>query len=355
MYPRFKKLLLAIIIVIPISSFCLAIGQAQTLRLGLNPGSRVSISAGQSLQGTQFQSGYPSVIIFYRMIPCDACNSYFEVAETWRQRYPNLQTIIVSPRSDINLLNELITANGIVVPIFPDVDETWMKSLDVNIQSVFFLVDDSGVVRAKMIGIDPGRWVGFDTILQWANDGDWERVDEESLRPLIVGREPKPLSGANLSQDQPTVVYHYDARCYICNRLQEDGLAFELNTLALNNPNVQFIIFEPKYPQTPRDTYLNFATTFGSGAVPDSVVDWESDEPLQLTGFTLVQNLPNVRVIGYESGSSSDPGMVWGQIGLPGLMLFDRNGNFAGPAPYWNGPFNVGSFRNTVEAFLETQ
>ena len=50
MYPRFKKLLLAIIIVIPISSF-FAIGQAQTLRLGLNSGSRVSISAGQSLQG----------------------------------------------------------------------------------------------------------------------------------------------------------------------------------------------------------------------------------------------------------------------------------------------------------------
>ena len=81
------------------------------------------------------------------------------------------------------------------------------------------------------------------------------------------------LMDANLStRSADRVVYHYDARCYICNRLQEDGLAFELNTLALNNPNVQFINFEPKYPQTPRDTYLNFATTFGSE--PSQIQSW---------------------------------------------------------------------------------
>lgn len=351
---RLTMSILAILIVV--SNNQTGTAQPVVFRMGVEPGTQVNIPQDEPpVFGPELQPGQPTVVLFYRFTPCDLCEIVHEIAQSWQTRYPNVQVAVVSRSSVPAELREFALSQGTRFTLFADTHDSWMETFDNTIRPVAYLLDRSGVVQAKLIGSDWDRFVAFDALVDHAQQNRWDIVRSLAGRSLELGQAPPPMAGLSVSSSRPTVVYHHNPLCDICQEMHEQGLVTFLNGIARKYPSANFVVFEPILSERITIRLGPFVDTFGLQALPeflrnDIAADLRTPLPPTLPRGGWEANIEFVR---YDAGTPNDPGWQWGQAAYPALMLFSSRGTYEGPAPFWQGPFTVSSLIMTMDAFLQ--
>lgn len=325
-------------------------------RMGVAPGVRVEIPQVKSVQGHFITAGRPSVVAFAMVAGGESQEAFCRVAEAWQRRHPKLQVVVVDTRSRDAEIAEFVGSRQVTVPVVSDTNDIWEDAFDTNRVPIVYLVDSDGVIREKVSGFDPSRYVHFDRVLSWAEQGEWGKVEAQRSRPLKVGEAPAPLSGVSITQGHPTIVLQTDPLCIHCESLVQEGIQDAINALGRKYPVARFIILERAYsPHQIIQALREFAAIHGMAAVPRSTAALLDDGPVewpQPQGFPRDGWVSNVHFVRYEPGGDGDPEKVWGQPLTPMLFLFGADGLLrSSPGPE-SGALTVGAIEETVEFFL---
>jgi thiol-disulfide isomerase/thioredoxin len=332
--------------------------QSRPWLFGLVPGEDVMLPQVSTMQGEQVKRGVPT-LVFFTLLGTHA-NSAFEdirMAKRWQERHPEVQILLVDGRTQSVALAAWIDAQGIDVAVVADEDGLFQEAFGVNLHPILFILDQSGMIRDKVLGRSLTRFIEIDAVLAWAATGAWERVDEQRLRPLRIGERPAhSLAGVELNADAPTVIYQTSPTCPPCQEIQQTGFQEAINTLAQTYPDVRLILLQSDTPlEVMGGIAERYAEIYGREALPASLYLYleRGQEPDVIFEYLPEEGwAPNVHLVNYQEGTASDPVRWWGQTLTPNLMFFEAGGVYQGPAPIWEGPYSLDGLLEAIETFL---
>jgi len=328
------------------------------IKLGLVPGDQVAFPTLRTIQGKELKLNAPTVVLFTWF---NTSRGYHDmvIAEAWQRRYPNLQIVAAGTQSPEEV-SSLVRRHGWQVPVVADPERQLVAAFELTMGGIVYLLDDAGIVRDKLVGRSYQRWLEFDAVLAWAASGEWERVRAQSMSPLLVGERPSfPLEALNnLLGERPLVVYHHLPGCEPCEHLHAEGLQEVLGRFAENHPEVHFIILQDVSSLNDlRPMIEAFVELYGEDSLPPNllqVAQTDLSEDVGNIGASLYPDdlPPNVRLVNYFDGDTNDPARWWGRPFAPGIMVFDTEGRFVGPEPFWLGPYRLVIFKEDLEELL---
>lgn len=324
-----------------------AVAQGLPFRFGeyVVPGTRVEIPEAVSVQGDEIKVDEPTVVIFTMVEDCFYCSGVLPVAQTWHDRYTSLQVILVDTRNPHSTVREW--ADDTTVPLIHD-ENAFEDAFDTNRTPIIYLVDREGIVQDKVVGLQFHRILAFDEQLARANRDDWDAVADNSGRAVQKGLQSVPLEGMAFGSSGQVVVYISNPYCISCLSVPDGEFQQLFSDFASSHPDTDFYFYEPKLNSElgftltfPADTFDRYADAYGLEALPPLIQRFIStgiappDDPI----VTLpdVGWPENVKLVRFESGSRADPATTWGYPFYPALLVFDQDGVFLGPTPYWSG------------------
>lgn len=335
-----------------------ATGQPYKVGLAIGPGTVVELPQSQTTAGQTVKRGVPTLVFFAKMLECSICEPLGDIAITWLEKYPNVQVIAVSFSS----VKDAVVAWGeqYGVPIVFDSDMAFMKAFDTNL--VFaYLLDEQGVVHDKVRPVYFQQWIALDRQLERANRGDWQAVDENAVALPPVGSVARGTPGVPLQTGAPALVLVGDGYCSYCRELLSEGLQKDLNDLAAAVPDLRIYLLEPSkesiasgFNGTPKHAYgarevlEEFVGLFGERAAGEEVMTYLRTGELTYALPTPVwpdTGWPqNTTVIRYAVDGPDDPVRAWGYVekSMPGMLVFDGEGRFLGPALGFTGNSSKG-------------
>jgi hypothetical protein len=367
-----RLLLLAAMVLVP---WAWAQGPAALpWRLGPGPATTVELPVVETVRGSVTQRGVPTLVYFTRLDGRSG-TSYEAVARatTWQQRHPDVQIVLVhlaaqleDPYANAEEARAWLLREGVEVKVVLDaeVGSVFRETFDTNRVPNLYLLDEHGTIQDKAAGASLERYLMLDKVLAWAAAGEWEQVAAQRSAWLSVGEVPaRSLADVPLGQGRPTVVYHHSSGCPLCQTFVEAGLHPRLNAVAGAHPNARIVILEPELPSFEAwvEQVERYAERYGRAALPDPVLlalerGRFPDEAYAASASLLGQPwASNVTAIAYHDGGENDPRRWWGQPLTPGLMLFDAEGAYQGPAPVWEGPYSVNALIEIMTSFLKNQ
>lgn len=342
---------------------CLAVAQSLPFRLGAAtvPGTAVVLPEAVTVHGHSTESGVPSVVVFTMVEGCRFCDAVAEIGEAWIERYPGLQLILVDTRNSRSVVEAWAAEHGL--DIVHDADDEFEEAFDTNRVPVVYLLDGKGIVRDKAVGPDHQRWITLDDQLARANQGDWEGVERHAAVPPVLGRVSAPLPSVPVGAERPVVFLVGDRYCDMCRELVASGLQAAINELIADHIGLEVFVFEPDAASLGaggfygiREVYQEYIARFGIEAAEEPIVRYAR------TGETLGEEMPppvwpddgwseGVHVLRYQVGGLDDPAVTWGYNFKPGLLVFDGEGRYLGPTPFFSGNFGYDIF-NVVNTLL---
>jgi len=313
----------------------------------------------ETVQGGLIKQGMPSLVFFTMLDPAMAYETV-ALATAWQKRHPGVQVILVDTRSNPEDVRAWVRREGVTVAVIADEDDAFEEAFDTNRLPILYLLDERGIIQDKIAGNSLERFIELDQVLSWAAAGDWDSVAAQRSEWLTVGEVPRrSLADVPLGQGAPTIVYHTSPFCDLCQRIVEEGLQEQLNAVAGDYPEVNFIILQIADTfdfEAFRGQVETFTALYGRAALPDVLLlavergrlpDVPA-VPLPLAGWA-----ENIRLINYTSHDANDPQRWWGQPLTPALMLFDSQGAYQGPLPIWEGPYSAQALEQVIRGFLE--
>lgn len=300
----------------------------------------------------------PTVIGVTALSPCNNCEFLIAIASSWVERYSNIDVILLTRRNgDLELLRQELSrdfpalARLNVVADGGDVAE----ALDINAQPIFYLVSASGEVLFRHTGSEVRRLIAFDEMVKLANNNELEAEGLASESTTIASSQNQiPDEWGLADASGPIVVLLHSDDCITCRRLAENGLAIVLNDFANRYPAVQFLVLREAEPDLGVVLAL-VQETFGHTA--RSVLEAGINaQDIRSPSATLIEASldPRISVVEFEPGSAGDP-MLLPFIGtglVPNIFVFNANGQFIGPKPYWQGKYDAGGLISFLEGTL---
>jgi hypothetical protein len=340
-------------------------------RLGPGPGTTVELPVVETVQGSVTQRGVPTLVYFTRLDGRSG-TSYEAVARaaTWQQRHPEVQIVLVhraaqleDPYLNAEEARAWLLREGVEVKVVLDaeVGSAFREAFDTNRTPILYLLDEHGTIQDKVVGASLERYLMLDDVLAWAAAGEWEKVAAQRSETLSLGESPaRALADVPLGQGRPTVIYHHSSGCPLCQTLVEAGLQAQLNAVAEAHPEARIVILEPEPPsfEAWAEQVERYVALYGRAALPDPVLlalergRFPDEAYAASTSLLGKPWAPNVTAIAYYDGDENDPQRWWGQPLTPGLMLFDNEGAYQGPAPVWEGPYTVNALVDLITVFL---
>jgi hypothetical protein len=353
-----------------ITLLCLLTGiviATEAFLFGIHPGETVALPELMTVQGERIATDSASVVIFTMVENCQACERLHLIAESWQQRYPQLQILLVDTRNGSEVILDWQQSVQTTVPLIDDAEDVFLELFATNRVPVMYLLDEAGKVQDKQLGGNLAGLLRFDDSLYAANEGDWAAVSANALTPLIEGELAAPLAGINFSGAETTVIVHHNPNVAMSQQLVEDDLLDTLNRLAKQFPEVHFIVLQPESGlDADIALYDAFISRFGEAAMPEETIlqlrrlqsnpadAKQAAAAAEASHYTLAADSgwqDTVAVITYERGSTGDPTIVWGRDFTPGLTILGAAGEYLGPEPFWSGPYTSAA----LESFLIAQ
>lgn len=346
----------AVLIGVTLAAIASHVVAQNTYKFGAYPGTQVEFPGGEDLlTGNPLATGVPTVLLFGALAPCNRCEVTYAIASTWAERHPDLQVAVVTRLGDGAAIEDLRAdarqfaghANVIV-----DSAGLWGQAMGLNVQPVTLIIDEHGVVRAKLSGSNAQRLAAFDEIVALAAEGAWSAVDAHASVQLLPGTTRLPSEWQLGVSGGPTFLIVHSSGCRHCEALVEAGLEQLLNDYAQQHPDANFMILAEVVPDTMTEALEGIVQAFGLEVLP------EPDRTLYLEGAPLAFSVmsqqadwaPNLHLLEFEAGSLADPGIIFGRTTTPDLFVFNAEGVFVGPEPYWTGPFDIWALRQILDA-----
>jgi hypothetical protein len=332
-------------------------------RLGPGPGTVVVLPEVETVQGDVVATGVPSLVFFTMFDASDAAYEWVALAKAWQERHPGVQVLLVDTRTPAEEVRDWVRREGVEVPVIADADDAFEEAFDTNRIPILYLLDEQGVIQDKIMGSSLERFTAFDQVLSWAAEGAWEEVKAQRPDWLEVGQQPRrSLADVPLGGGGPVVVYHTDPVCGPCQGMVA-GLQEALNAFVERYPEVRVFVVEGD-ARAARDLELKmieqleaFVSLYGRDAAPAEML-LALERGRSLYADVPVLELPeegwapNVTLVRYVPGDANDPLLAWGQVLTPGLMFFDAEGAYRGPAPLWLGPYSPEGLVSTLQRYV---
>lgn len=339
------------------------LAQSLPFRIGENivPGASVVMPEVATVNGISIRNAVPTVVVFTMVEGCGFCAAVPEIASAWIQRYPNLQIVLVDTRNSREAVESWSRIHALDI-VSDELDE-WEDTFDTNRVPVVYLLDENGVVFDKAVGPDHLRWTTLDDQMERANRNEWEAVKRHAAAPPAVGKVSVSLPSAEVGAGWPVVILVGDVYCSSCRDLVASDLQTALNDLVASHEGLHAYLYEPDVESLGaagfygrREVYQEYLARFGEDAADEVIVRYATN------GELLDEEMPplvwpeggwaeGVNVVRYQVGGPDDPAVVWGYNFKPGLLVFDGEGRYLGPTPFFAASFGYDVI-NVVNALM---
>lgn len=352
---RVRRLGTTALIVIALA---LGTGSAQMFRTGarVTPGVAVDVPEVATTAGQTVRRGVPTVVVFAQVEGCKLCTALGEITRSWVERYPNVQVVVVETRSSLTEVRAFGEEYG--VGIVYDTDGRFRDAFDTDLTHVY-LLDASGTVRDKVRPQYRQQWLALDAQMARANTGDWDAVDANSASLPSLGGVARSSSSVALGAGSSALVLVGDGYCRFCKELVGGGLQKELNGLVGELPGLRVYLLEPSQESVaagfygtpthdygPRSVFEAFRDTFGESAIDREIRNYLDTGkrflPLRANVWPEDGWAPGITLVRYTIGGADDPVIAWGygEKEAPGMLVFDADGRYLGPTPFFLGDTN---------------
>lgn len=299
----------------------------------------------------------PAVVVVSKLSPCSMCEVPVSMAKSWSERYENVQVILVTKDTgDLEAVRaELGRLVNDDVTVVAD-DGRIAGSLGFNSQPIVYVISEDGRVRLRQTGFNPQRLIGLDRIVALANDGRWGEIDALVGRSGGQGARQVPEAWDLNARGGPVIAIIHSDDCIHCRRLADQGMVTILNDFARRHRSATFVILSEanaldfdRHIEALSQTYGERIRQVYEMAARDAPVAESAGE-----SFAGEQFEENVRLLEFIPGTAEDPMYRFGAGVVPNILLFDEDGRYMGPDPYWLGPYDAGGLINFLQdVFLE--
>jgi hypothetical protein len=131
-------------------------------------------------------------------------------------------------------------------------------------------------------------------------------------------------------------------------------MALILNDFARRHPDARFVILRESEPTDYVSQVSQFVEVYGDGtrnlltrAIEEAPVEQGAQDTLSTNDLS-----ESIAVVDFMPGQSGDPMFVSGVGVVPNILMFDSDGQFVGPEPYWLGPYDAGGLLNFLQEAL---
>lgn len=299
----------------------------------------------------------PSVVIVSSLTPCDNCRLPIALAESWAGRYGDLQVVLVTRHTgDPDAMRQELDRHLARSNVAIVADQGAVaNALGFNIHPIIFLVSEGAVVRIRQTGFDLRRLIALDHLVSLANERRWSELDALGFGTAGHGGPSGLLAAWGVEPgSRATVAVIHSEACIHCRRLGSQGLDLILNDFASRYPDTQFVLLEVEGAVDYSSQAEAFSATFELtddawlyDAAATAVVDEDA-----VRAFDSTRLSSEIALVEIAPGGQGDPIRLNGIGVLPNIWVFDDQGRFVGPEPYWVGPYDAGGLINTLDALM---
>lgn len=329
--------------------------QVGALEFGPAPGDAFIWPEARDLfTGQLVELSPPSVVIVSRLSPCSNCELPLALAKSWGQRYGSVQAILLTrdtgdQEAMRRELAPLVDGQTIVAD-----DGAIAGTLGFSAQPITYVVSADARVRFRQTGFEIRRLTALDAIVELANSGRWQEIDALTASGRGDEGNQVPAAWGLEAGNGPIVAIVHSAGCIHCRRLADQGMDLILNDFARRYPDARFVVLRESEATDYASQLSQFVEVYGEGtrdlltrAIEEAPVQQGAQDALSTDDLS-----ENVAVVDFVPGQAGDPMFLSGVGVVPNILVFDSDGRFIGPEPYWLGPYDAGGLINYLQEAL---
>lgn len=290
----------------------------------------------------------PTVVFVQSLSPCAMCEVPIGVARRWLERYDNVQVILVTrDTGDLEAVRAELADLAKHLTVVAD-DGRIAESLGFNSQPNIYVISEDRQVRFRQTGFSPRRLIGLNEVVGLADEGRWREIDG------LVARSGGKLPEAWVSHHGgATIIMIHSDDCIHCQRLADQGMALILNDFARRHPNATFVILS-EADALAYDRHLEMLiATYGAWIGEVYAREAQNAPVMTRAALADAQFENNVMLVEFVPGDpDADPMYQFGVNLVPNILVFDEDGWYQGPKPYWLGPYDAGGLISILQSVL---
>jgi len=233
-------------------------------------------------------------------------------------------------------------------------DGTIAGALGFTAQPIMYVVSADETVRFRQTGFEIRRLIALDAVVGLANAGEWHEIDALTADRHDNDRNQLPAAWGLETVNRPLVAVVHSAGCIHCRRLADQGMDLILNDFARRYPDVRFVVLRESEATEYTNQLNRFIEVYGEDtrdlltrAIHEAPVKQGARDALDTDGLS-----ESIVVVDFIPGQAGDPMFISGVGVVPNILVFDSEGRFMGPEPYWLGPYDAGGLINYLQEAL---